>query len=211
MTLHCLPCCLNKCLNLRMSFSPRVRLHAARHVHGKWPDQSNSFGYIIWRQTARQNDWASQFVRRFGQLPVKLCSSAAEFFRHKAIEQPGRSVILRQFLQSLRVPNSKSLDRFQTELAAKLGRLIPMKLQCIQPTVLDGFRNEPGRSVHKHPNLCTKGGRHRMNSPALSNETLRGLESWNIKPSASAPAATAARASPEFVMPQILIFRPVIT
>src|ERR1051325_7741584 len=60
-------------------------------------------------------------------------------------------------------------------------------------------------AITKTPTVEMKGGSSRMMAAANAGVSLRLLWSKNMKPSASAPASTAATASGRFVIPQILI------
>ena len=56
----------------------------------------------------------------------------------------------------------------------------------------------------------TNGGSEATIRRTTSALTYRGLALWKTKPSASAPAVTAARASSGFVIPQILILEIIL-
>ena len=52
------------------------------------------------------------------------------------------------------------------------------------------------------PTGVTKGGSHEMIAAAAAGSMKRGVPSTKMKPSASAPASTASRASATLVIPQ---------
>src|SRR6266853_1588778 len=133
-----------------MVFPSGLGFHSARHIDGEWAHQSHGLGYIFWRQTTRQYDRPPKFLGGTSQLPVKFRAAAAQPVWHKTVEQPGGSWVLRQLLQRCGVSDPKGLDGSFGELTAKIGRLVPVKLQSVQPTFLHGAPDEILRRIHKH-------------------------------------------------------------
>src|SRR5262245_39117996 len=81
----------------------------------------------------------------------------------------------------------------------------PCSCAALRPTLFTISVTRWGRSSRNTPTVSTSscGSRFTMLF-ASSGVTMRGLPGANTKPSASAPSATARRASSSFVMPQIL-------
>lgn len=147
-------------------------LDTTRHVHAEWADFEDGAGDIFGIQTASQKDRLAKFLGFDRQVPIEFLAAATECRRRKRVEQVGIGDELRDFRQGFAAMDTKSFHAHQTEMGAKGGRLVTVKLQQGQPTLPDGAEYGFLRSIHENTDTHNECGQFSGNRGGLRERNV---------------------------------------
>src|SRR5207249_5588013 len=116
----------------------RSGFDAAGDIQSVGAHVAHRLGGVFRREAAGQQYPATALDGDDGEIPVESHPGAAVLVWQVAVEQPGLRRVGTEGLQRLHVLEAKAFDDFQSELAAKLRRLLSVKLQRVQATIPDG-------------------------------------------------------------------------